>query len=1480
MTDEVQQTTIPDSDLPQPLAEQVSLLSEAKNKQELSRVFSQFPSLQRFDLTEVADNLDSMIDQFGEGIVAEVLGVILTFDRMYSTDVFFNLTKDNSTNLGRFTVISMQHLIQKVLPDSDLFSNVVYELHPDLKPDEKSDTEQDAIDSSLTESWRRARRGQFSQEEPKTAYDYLLESSQEDIENPTEFSDFSIGILKAIQENTRPLRFAFGRSDISFDVAVLSDLVAELAVIENDANKRQLLELLVGNSCDLGLCKKYVSAIQQLSAEQTESVLENDDLLSRRIGLGILKNFIRDSVDSDDVVKTSTEKVTQFTETMSKCRDTISNIEGLTVDEFLDQLEVSNIKILNPQELIDVFEGQSLSKDSLPFFMFVADVFSQSFLKPLGETTTKSRFGFSNNNKQFDSTFIDFAQEVKRMSINWEDISQKVDTATVSDLYQQITLLCHSFSFISSTEDGSLILKESLLHICSEGAYNTNFSLEKVQELSDFAKELASDDGVVFKQITSMRFRDISKFDLLNPSLDGATFSSASTSESMQMAVMNMEILKKMFENEQDRELIIHFVKQSTELAGSVAYFNFKIAEWPYVIRTLSTKEKIDDYLHKCLQTKRDGGDRLSVYDFANTFDKQTVENYELLQTHPSECAVISKILAEILSETETVETTFHDDQKLLTHFIIDRYRGDNGYNLSVVFSSLLTEEARNVFVKILDPKPDYRLQDLAGYARRAEIFAGFLEKNTMDMSESELFIGLITESMALDNAEFKSLIEQLSDNHTWDAKTDIHDKLALFKKAVETSILIQNFNLGGFFIHLGEQKINLDSLGIYVDVLQELSVSAVPELQKLKKEIGIQLCRTSEPKKMYESILNIFVRNNLPTMGKIFLVFQLLYPEQRFADLIAHYSSPYLQRVVDGWKETESVDSRRSELAYKVIYSDLIRSSMRSGNESLIDFVSMIGGSTELLSKAEDDIEVAWQENGDEIKKVLNQLLTLSGASYVENASLLDKGLSVNSLESAKTALIHLRSVFQIPETQTFSQWFEQTYLVPLSISNYEEFLSYAESIKKSCSDRNADQVYIKDGSEYILVNDGDLLKGFSLQYLDSLAVNGFNCPELLGSNSGSDRTPIDVDAAEIRRTLSDENELKMSEAIERSVASKYGNVIALFRTKPPTGQVDAAQYDRFQFTSNDAKATYDPNKYELFRTGVLGEEHMGIRSSIGWYDVDALILNGNPDEMKMQLDKLAFTIASRGVYIPVTNLEGKVLFTHAEFTTYANKFKEIEDINIKDVLESETTNVLEHLEKFTFISELLEADAGVSEGYSIGVHTNMVLGNFERFFADKQDLVEPFTSQEFRLFLVLHDIGKSLSVNLEGSTAMQHKYTEVIAKKILRNAGVRTKSVDLMLSIMSKDLTGEYLQGKRSLEETSRLIISEAEHSGVSAANYATLSEVYFMCDAGAYTEFAGGIASLDSLFQVDTPNNTLALNDSNRDKMTALKAALQDK
>jgi len=1483
MTDEEQQTTIPDADI-QPLSgEHISFLlqSESKNEQELSKIFSQYPSLQRFDLVDVVGNLDSMVDQFGEEAVTETLGVILRFDRMYMSDAFYELTRDNTTNLSRLTVFDMHRLIQKVLPDSDLFKVVLYELYPDLKPDDDIAVEENPLDVAARNHWSRARRGLLSADESLNAYDYLLKSNPEDEKKATEFSDFSISILKAIKENTKPYRFAFARLEISFDVTVLSDLLSDLLEIENDTNKRKLLELLVGDSCDLGLCKKYVLATQLLSEEQTESLLENTDLLSRGIGLGILKNTLRDSADSDETARPSTEKITEFTETMSKCSSTISDIEGLTVDEVLDQLESSHIKIVNPEELIDVFEGQSLSKDSLPFFLTVADIFTQSFLNPIGPEKTKSRFGFSNNNnKQFDSMFIDFTQEVKKMSISWEDISQKVDVTTITDLYQKITLLCHTFPFISSKEDGSFILKESLLHVCSDGAFNTNFSPEKVQELTDFANELNTVEGAAFKQIMSMRFRDISQFDLLNPSVEGATFASTNTAESIQMAVMNIEILKKLFEDDANRELIVHFVEQSTLLAGSVSYFNFKIAEWPYVLSALSTKEKIDDYLKTCLLTKQHVGERLSVYDFSNDFDTQTVENYDLLQTNPTDCATISKILVEVFSNIEFIESSFQDQQKLLSQFIIDRYRGNQGYNLSEVFENLMTEESRAIFVKILDAKSEYRVQDLAGYSSRAAVFSEFLKSSSMDISESELFIELISESMALENSEFRSLIDQLNNNPTWESKVDIQDKVATFKKAVEASIAVSDFGLGGFFIHLSEQKIDLDSLGVYAEVLQELSVSAVPELQKLKKEIGIQLCRTGEPKKMYESILNIFVRNNLPTMGKIFLVFQLLYPEQRFAEVISHFSSPYLQRVVDGWEESKSVDSRKSELAYKVIYSDLIRSSMRSGNESLIDFVSMIGGSSELLSKAEDDIEVVWQENGDEIRKVLNQLLTLAGASYIENASSLDKGLSVTSLESAKVALVHLRSVFQIPSTQTFSQWFEQMYLVPLSISNHEDFLSYAKSIKETCSKRNADQVYIKDGSEYILVNDGDLLKGFSLQYLDSLAVNGFNCPELLGSNSSSDRTPVDVDVAEIRRTLADDNELKMSEAIERSVASKYGNVIALFRTKPPTGQVDAEKYDRFQVTSNNAKATYDPNKYELFRTGVLGEEHMGIRSSIGWYDVDALILNGNPDEMKMELEKLAFTIASRGVYIPVTNLEGKVLFSHAEFTLYANKFKEIEDINIKDVLESETTNVLDHLEKFTFISELLEADAGVSEGYSIGVHTNMVLGNFERFFADKTDLVEPFTTQEFRLFLVLHDIGKSLSVSLEGSTAMQHKYTEIISKKILRNAGVRTKSVDLMLSIMSKDLTGEYLQGKRSLEETSRLIISEAEHSGVTASNYATLSEVYFMCDAGAYTEFAGGIASLDSHFQVDTQNNTLALNAFNRDKMSALKEALQNK
>jgi hypothetical protein len=134
--------------------------------------------------------------------------------------------------------------------------------------------------------------------------------------------------------------------------------------------------------------------------------------------------------------------------------------------------------------------------------------------------------------------------------------------------------------------------------------------------------------------------------------------------------------------------------------------------------------------------------------------------------------------------------------------------------------------------------------------------------------------------------------------------------------------------------------------------------------------------------------------------------------------------------------------------------------------------------------------------------------------------------------------------------------------------------------------------------------------------------------------------------------------------------------------------------------------------------------------------------------------------------------------------------------------------------------LEKLFSASAGVWEGYSIREHTLMVMKMFENFWAccipDEQKKL-------WRMFLALHDIGKPIAIARFGDKGKQHATTLPIIRQVLK---------------------------------------------------------IFYCCDAGSYTEFAGGKYSLDFLFEVNMDTQTMDFSNEKTDKGPYLKKSPAEK
>ena len=146
----------------------------------------------------------------------------------------------------------------------------------------------------------------------------------------------------------------------------------------------------------------------------------------------------------------------------------------------------------------------------------------------------------------------------------------------------------------------------------------------------------------------------------------------------------------------------------------------------------------------------------------------------------------------------------------------------------------------------------------------------------------------------------------------------------------------------------------------------------------------------------------------------------------------------------------------------------------------------------------------------------------------------------------------------------------------------------------------------------------------------------------------------------------------------------------------------------------------------------------------------------------------------------------------------------------------------------------------------YVLEQHTLLVMGEFEKYFAN---VPLPINRNLFRFMLALHDIGKPKAMKLGDNNQYQH--TVEIINSLRTLLPFTSSEIDIIISLVSDDPIGLYLQGNISLEIAKSKIIQLANQANLpNLAFFRTLS-IYYQSDTGSYTKDAGGLYFLEHLF-----------------------------
>lgn len=476
---------------------------------------------------------------------------------------------------------------------------------------------------------------------------------------------------------------------------------------------------------------------------------------------------------------------------------------------------------------------------------------------------------------------------------------------------------------------------------------------------------------------------------------------------------------------------------------------------------------------------------------------------------------------------------------------------------------------------------------------------------------------GLI-DSMALTEDDEKTISKDVF------GSDDKFNYLSTIKRFVENKVLpniITNFIKD----HERFSSKTVAQLEAYIIISQKIIDSPSQEIIRIKDQLIEQILATENPEKTHEIVDNIFIQNNLPLIGKIHRVFDILYPDNTIERYINENSSPVLQ----------GASSRRRR---NIIFQDLLKIHIESGNRSLEKFLTLIKESEPLIDKLQQDSLT--QTEQDKLNYVLRKLKMLADVSTLGQKNELPPISGQSLLSDYKEIATQLG----VNDDQKISERVVDMFARPLGYQNIDQILAEMQRSRAAADQRS------RQSLDQLNFRPGDIAKGVDIDYIDNILQNGSVAKEFLGASSSSDATPLDTDVelvTEAQKSTFQDNYQALSHV------HKYGELTLVIKDR---GQ--------FQKTSIAESAKYNQSKYELFQT--LSANHFGIRTGFPCTEVDFMVLKSTDPKT---IDNLFYSIAQNGYYIPVVDVAGQLLLTPDIYDEYRKVFTGVEIFNGSDM-------------------------------------------------------------------------------------------------------------------------------------------------------------------------------------------------------------------
>ena len=421
------------------------------------------------------------------------------------------------------------------------------------------------------------------------------------------------------------------------------------------------------------------------------------------------------------------------------------------------------------------------------------------------------------------------------------------------------------------------------------------------------------------------------------------------------------------------------------------------------------------------------------------------------------------------------------------------------------------------------------------------------------------------------------------------------------------------------YIINFGSE-INVEKVEYHAKILIRLSLSNSSEISAFADELAKQILCTDKPFDALNKIEEMFVKNNIPVVGKIYSCFEILHPDFQGFDFNNSIVSPVLKNASTSGKKV-------------IVFSDLIKCAFGSNNRSVNNYLKNIEIGSSLYEKIKNghlQFDSLSESDMKELITFRNHLATLYNNTK--------KSKSDNKTFTISKDILNdiLQLVKELSSDDTLDYNLADRVIRMFcgfaGINTLEEAKSYISNKISVADSRNRNAARLD-----LILEKGDFIKGIgSIDYLSNILQNGSVSKEYLGASAGSDSTPLDTDVSMVLKS-----DGSVSDKMEGLIANNYGPIWFVLKND-----------DRFITTRNNSEeldVKRNLSKLEVFHT-LSSVDHYGIRTGFASSEINYILTNEDSS-------KIGLEIAMNGFYIPVANKKGEIVFTPKDYDNLREK-------------------------------------------------------------------------------------------------------------------------------------------------------------------------------------------------------------------------------